>query len=178
MFGQAGSQPLNSCTESDSPIIQGLRLGTSFSDIKQDTKLDLSKKTLTHSNVPQVVSYKITSPNENVEILYLDFYKNRLITMMVFYAPIIKWNSMQEFAKKISESLNVYGEWKITKSSNNSAFDMHCKHFYLNLDVAPVNRYIIYAGSSDMLAQKQQDAVEEQKRRDAINRKKKETFKP
>jgi hypothetical protein len=176
VFAQDGSQPLNSCTESDSPIIQGLRLGTLFSAIKQDTKLDLRKKFDTV--LDGIDRYKIESPNQNVDRLFLDFYKNRLIGMTAIYSATIKWNSLQEFAEKISESLNVFGQWKITKPNGEYSFDMDCKHFYLNLSRTASNHYTVTSVSSDILGQKLDDEAQEQKRKDAINRKKKETFKP
>jgi hypothetical protein len=174
-FAQDRSEPLNSCTQSDSPIIQGLRLGTPFTVIKRDTKLELTKKTA----VPgREGSYLISSPNKNVDFISLTFYKSQLFSIMVTYSKVIEWNSLEEFASKTSESLNVFGRWKTGAVITGRTLILRCSHFNLALTNDQSKKYVIYVISNGILLQKLEDKIKEQSRRRILNQKRKEIFKP
>jgi hypothetical protein len=170
--------PFNSCTESDSPTIQGLRFRTTVAEIKRDTKLELRRS---NSALPKDNdAYTAQDVNENVKSLYLGFYKNQLEYINVIYSDAIKWNSLQEFAQKVSESLNVSGKWKIKKDSF-KGFMLSCTHFTLFLSFSSIfgsNNYELYAVSNDILFEKRKDYKDDEKRKNIINQKKKETFQP
>ncbi len=173
-FAQDGSEPLNSCTQSDSPIIQGLRLGTSFASIKQDTKLELSKKTIAPGKQN---SYIIYSPNKNVKYMYLEFYKNQLSSIMVGYSKTIEWDSSEEFASKTLKSLNISASLLKVNFGYGSAFLVLCTHFGLALGNNE-SGYFIHVTSDDLSSQEAEDKVKEESRKRTVNQKRKEIFKP
>ncbi len=174
-FAQDGSEPLNSCTQSDSPIIQGLRLGTSFALIKRDTKLELSKKTALKGREG---TYVILSPNKNVDAMLLEFYKDQLSSIMVSYSKIIKWNSLGEFAAKTSQSMNVFGKWRAGTLSGGRLVFLECSDFDLAFGVDSSTKYFIRASSKDISLQQLKDKAKEESRKSMLNQKRKEIFKP
>ncbi len=178
--GKKTSAQFDSCTESDSPIIQGLRFRTTLAEIERDTRLKLTK---VNSRLPlsrDEDAYSARDVNKNVKYLYLTFYKNQLSSIMVEYSDAIKWNSLQEFAQKVSESLNISGKWKIEKDSVKD-FKLSCTHFTLFLSFSSIfkhNNYELYAISKDIMFERSKDYKNDEKRRNIINQKKKETFHP
>jgi LysM repeat protein len=178
--GKTTSAQFNSCTESDSPIIQGLRFRTTLAEIERDTKLKLTKVNSGRSLSRDEDKYIAEAVNANVKSLYLGFYKNQLEYINVIYSDAIKWNSPQEFVQKVSESLNVSGEWKITTMGSNKEYMLSCTHFTLFLGISGFsnNNNELSAISKDISLEKLKDYKDDEKRKSIINQKKKETFQP
>jgi hypothetical protein len=170
------SSQVNSCQNSDSPIIQGLRLDTPFLLIKKDTKLNFSRAK-NFSVFTANDSYSFISPNKNVKKLILNFYKNNIQTMAVYYSSEIQWSSLEEFRQKIVDTLGVSGTWRTGSAKVGIETVLECKNFRLIL-IKTGNEFLLVSTSKIVNARRMKDMIEASKEKTKIQQKKKEVFKP
>jgi hypothetical protein len=173
-----GQTELNTCTQSDSPIIEGLQLNTPLSIVKRDTKLNFDKAEKTLRSGFEV--FEFDKLNKSVDYLYLSFYKDNLAAIGVGYSNELIWNSMElkwttieEFRNKISETLNVWGMWDIRSKTY---LQLDCKNFILSIYGG--NSFMLGAGSKAARSRYLKEEEEEEKQKERIQQKKKEILKP
>lgn len=174
-------QEINPCRESDSPIIQGLRLDTSLADIKKDSKLNFNKaKNFKNLLGVEEYTYEFLRPNKAVDILYLTFYKDKLYRIYVAYSNEVKWYSLKEFQQQIIDTLALSGFWVniINASGDGKEISkLSCVNFYVQLK-KDKNDYSLMADSEIILKRKTKDYRENFDKQIKTNIKKKEEFKP
>jgi hypothetical protein len=171
------SNQVNSCQNSDSPIIQGLRFDTPISLIKRDSKLDFSK--VKNSGVFVAGdSYAFSSPNKNVKSLSLTFHKNNLMTILVDYSSEIYWSSLEEFRQKIVDTLGISGTWATGETARyGTQTVLECKDFRVILYKAG-QQYSLVSTSKIVGTRRIKDMIEASKEKAKIQQRRKETFKP
>jgi hypothetical protein len=170
------SNRVNSCQNSDSPIIQGLRLDTPISLIKRDSKLEFSRAKKLSINTAND-GYLFTSPNTNVKDLSLVFYKDSLLIISVSYSSGILWSSLEEFRQKIVDTLGVSGTWETTPMKNGTRTLLECRDFWVILNKIG-EEYSLYSSSKIVETRRRKDTTEASKERAKTQQRKKEVFKP
>jgi hypothetical protein len=171
------SNQVNSCQNSDSPIIQGLRLDTPISLIKRDSKLDFSKARKFDVFVAGD-NYAFSLPNKNVKRLSLTFYKNNLMTVLVYYSSEVYWFSLEEFRQKIVDTLGISGVWATGQTENyGTQTVLECKKFRVILYKAG-QEYSLVSSSKIVHARRVKDMIEANEEKVKTQQRKKETFKP
>jgi hypothetical protein len=171
------SNQVNSCQNSDSPIIQGLRLDTPISLIKRDSKLDFSKARKFDVFVASD-NYAFSLPNKNVKRLSLTFYKNNLMVVLVYYSGEIYWSSLEEFRQKIVDTLGISGMWVTGQMENyGTQTVLECKNFRVILYKAG-QEYSLVSSSKIVHARRLKDMIEANEEKVKTQHRKKETFKP
>jgi hypothetical protein len=174
--GLIQSDQVNSCQNSDSPIIQGLRLDTPILLIKRDSKLDFSRAKKLSINTAND-GYLFISPNANVKGLSLVFYKNSLVIISVSYSSGIPWFSLEEFRQKIVDTLGISGTWETVPTKDGTKTVLECRDFWVLLDKRG-EEYSLFSKSKIVEARRRKDMIEASKEKAKIQQKKKETFKP
>ena len=164
-------QDINPCKEADSPIIQGLRLDDSFTDVKKDSKLKFvsDKKT--------AGIYYVFNPNKNVFFLMINVYKNHLSIILVSYSNEIKWNFVAEFRQQVIDSLSLSGTWKNTGEYDNQKSTLSCENFNIDVD-KPDGKFRLIASSKVIAKRRHNDILIQTKKEKELQEKKKETFRP
>jgi hypothetical protein len=171
------SNQVNSCQNSDSPVIQGLRLDTPISLIKRDSKLDFSKAKK-FSVYTANDSYSFISPNKSVGSLFLTFYKNNIMSIGVYYSSEIRWSSLEEFRQKIVDTLGISGTWETVQTERyGTRTILNCKNFGITLTKGG-EEYSLLSSSNIVHARRIKDMTEASKEKAKIQQHKKETFKP
>jgi hypothetical protein len=170
------SNQVNACRESDSPIIQGLRLDTPMSLVKRDSKLDFSKAKK-FSVFTANDSYLFVSPNKNVRSLILNFYKDNIVSMSAYYSSEIHWSSLEEFRQKIVDTLGVSGTWATAQTVNETNTTLQCKNFTITL-TKNGEEYRLFSVSKIVYDRRKKDISDASKEKTRIQQRKKEVFKP
>lgn len=89
-------------------IIQGLQLDTPKAKIQK--KLDFSKAENFDSTGN---TYKFLSPAENIDSMYLTFYKDQLQSIWINYSKETTQLSLSDFRKNTEENYGLPANWKI-----------------------------------------------------------------
>lgn len=163
------------CVKIESPVVQDLRLGTTFDFIKTNTNFNFTKARLKNENFGSKVYY-FSNPRKNVDFLALGFYNNKLYLIGVIYGNEINWKNLVEFKDYAANALNLPLSWNLEKNYSN--YKLTCKNFVI---IASNYRYIqksIFVSDNkamEEIAKKEAALIEARK---AAERKQKETFKP
>jgi hypothetical protein len=153
-----------------------LRLDTSISLIKRDSKLDFSRAKKLSINTAND-GYSFISPNTNVKDLSLVFYKNSLVIISVSYSGGIPWFSLEEFRQKIVDTLGISGTWETVPTKDGTKTVLECRDFWVLLEKRG-GEYSLFSKSKIVEARRRKDMIEASKEKAKIQQKKKETFKP
>jgi hypothetical protein len=92
----------------DSPTLRGLRLDMPKAQVQKEYPLmKITTGDIVSSGM--ALSYQITNPDyqDNMDRITVVFRNNKIISILLTYNYSIKWDSMEEFAEKISKSLNL-----------------------------------------------------------------------
>ena len=93
---------------SESPTLRGLRLDMTKAEVQKEYPL----MTITADHVRSsgmALSHQITNPNyqDNIERITVVFRNDKVFSILLTYNNLISWDSIEEFANKVSESLNL-----------------------------------------------------------------------
>lgn len=93
---------------SASPTLRGLRLDMPKAEVQKEYPL----MTFTYDPVKSsgiALSHQISNPayQENIDRITIVFRNDKIFSILLTYNDLIPWDSMEEFADKISQSLNL-----------------------------------------------------------------------
>ncbi len=108
----------------DAPELRGLRLGMSVSDVTSRFNFD---PLLAQEDISYLSGYVRPATNDvrEIRIALLD---NRIFEIAVTYSGATRWNSPQDFAAQVFESLNLPGRWR---SAGYRSVAIDCQGFTL-----------------------------------------------
>lgn len=90
------------------PAVRGLRLDMAKADVQKEyPKMLISADPVKSSGM--IMSYQITNAEyqENLDRIVVGFRNDKVFSILYTYGDLVQWDSMQEFADKISKSLNL-----------------------------------------------------------------------
>jgi hypothetical protein len=123
--------PIEPCTIklTNAPTVRGLRLDMTKLDVQKEYPLmKISADSVTSSGM--IMGYQIGNPEyqSNVERITVAFKNNKVFSVLVTYNELVKWDSPEEFAQKISESLKLPKPVQ-RKAANSVYYSVNCGEF-------------------------------------------------
>jgi hypothetical protein len=114
---------------SDLPALRGLRLGMAKADVlKEYPSMKINSDPIKSGGV--VLNHQISNPAyvDNLERITVMFKNDRIFSILFTYTNSIIWDSAQEFADKISASLNLPKARPI-RADGNVFYSVNCGSF-------------------------------------------------
>jgi hypothetical protein len=191
------------CTRNldQAPELRGFRLGANISQIQSrflgfpelsPNEFGLAKVIIQASSISEAVKptgggYVLVSASRYPEIvgtdkIILEFVDGKLALMKVYYPDDVKWNSVDEFVKKTSESLNLPDGWE-TPEYTKDYQHVYCKGFFVRAgrdNEKYDEKKLPFIEVGDTLASIQPSFREIDKKREAERKEaeRRQTFKP
>jgi hypothetical protein len=129
--GRSSSSGGEPCTLklSDSPTLRGLRLDMSKAQVQQDYPL----MTITADPVKSsgiALSHQISKPEyqDDIDRITVMFRNDKVFSILLTYTDAIGWDSMEEFADKVSKSLRL-PKANLRKRAGGDYFSVNCGGF-------------------------------------------------
>jgi hypothetical protein len=164
LHAQDGTCSLNLANLSRAPEFLGFHLGMTREQVKvrvpqvvfgKTNELGVSKTTINPHFDPRIDQ----STFDGVRSVSLDFLDDRLTSLWIGYDSSFKDNSVEEFVKRISQSLSLPEAWKPWRSRGRQ---MNCADFQLTVTMVadgPSFR-IVDLGAEDLLAARRETRAE------------------
>lgn len=161
---QSTAEPC-SVKSSDLPAVRGIRLEMPKADVQKEYPLmKITNDPVKSSGI--VLGYQIENPDysNNIDRITVMFRNNKVFSILISYTDAISWDSMQEFADKISESLKL-PKAREKKNAGGSFYSLTCNNFMVRTRINSEKQPIL-------LITKDPDEIWE------TTQQKKEVFKP
>lgn len=174
------------CTLDQAPELRGFRLGMTISEV--DAKLNWGLSSVLNPADEIGVKEEAVGPlrlkdqeqARGIRKITLEFLDDRLSYIEVSYDDSVKWDSLDQFASKISEILKLPNEWEkpfsvSDDSSGNTltatAKKLVCAGFNVGVILTSTNQAVLMLGEAGLKAAKE-------KRREVLKEKRQQSFKP
>jgi hypothetical protein len=166
LHAQDGACSLHLADLAQAPEFLGFKLGMTREQVKvrvpqvvfgKTNELGVSKTTINPYFDPRIDQ----STFEGVRSVSLDFLDDRLTSLWIGYDSSFKVNSVDEFIKRISQSLRLPDAWKPWRSRGQQ---MNCANFQLTVTMVadgPSFR-ILDLGAEDLLAARRETKAEQE----------------
>lgn len=133
----ASPAPIEPCNLDlkQSPTLRGLRLDMAKADVRKEYPLmTITTDTVKSSGI--ALSHQISNPayQENLDRITVLFRNDKIFSILLTYNDLIKWDSPEEFAEKVSSSLNI-PKAAPRKASGTTYYSINCGQFGVRMRI-------------------------------------------
>lgn len=121
----------------ESPIVRGLRLGMPKSEVRKNyPAMTFTSDPITSSGIADASQITNAEYQKNLERILISFRNDEIFSVIFTYDTSVRWDSDEEFARKISESLKLPRPVMRQRGVGNAYYSVNCGDFLVRTRIS------------------------------------------